>query len=202
MKEHLGGCLSCQAIVESLRNTESARTELGDWASESTSLIAALVSLQPDDVRFGQIWLTRDSYQFGTVSYADLDRLFVLVLEDPVEEHDWTWLTYSALDGHRFGYVHRSSPGTEQSTLEVPLATFYRYQTTVMRNQLDSVIGELTGEGREVLQAVERGDFDAARFGAALESAHDLRLSHTGFLAEAIDRSELFTRSSSPKAKK
>jgi hypothetical protein len=123
------------------------------------------------------------------VSYSNIDRVFVLVLDDPVEEHNFQWVDVApVLTDTDSATSTDLLLSAEQSTLGVPVAAYFRYQVTLMRNQLAACIGELTHAGQKVLQAVKAGNFDEARFGAQLESADDIRLTHTESMREIIER--------------
>lgn len=190
MEEHLASCLSCQAIVETLRRDPSEGALTDGWTS-GLGLASAPKwdPSEPKEIRFGQIWLTRDSFKFDEVSYANLDRVIVLVLNDPVEEHNWPWVHVAPLLTDTDSATSTDLlMAAEQTRLNVPLSAYLRYEGVLMTNQLDACIGELTDPGREMLQAVQAGDFDAARFGAALESAFDARLEQTESLRAAMDQ--------------
>jgi hypothetical protein len=190
MEEHLDSCPSCRSIVESLRANAAEEAFSSDWISTvdlSSSPQWALSD--PDQVRAGQIWLTRESFQINKVSYSNVDRVFVLVLDDPVEEYNWQWVNVApVLTDTDSATSTDLLLSADQTTLDVPVAAYLRYQTILMRNQLDACIGDLTEAGQEVLQTVKAGSFDEARFGAQLESPNDIRLARTDFLQTAVDQ--------------
>lgn len=189
MAEHLSSCPTCRTIVESLRTDATSSGAFDpDWLSKvDLSSAPRWATSEPEEVRGGQIWLTRDSFKFDAVSYSDIDRVFVLVLDDPVKEYDWHWVDVAPLLTDTDSTTATDLLLSEdQTSLGVPLGAYMRYQTTLMTNQLDACVGELTRAGEHVLESLKTGCFDEARFGAQLESAGDLRLAQTEFLQEAL----------------
>jgi hypothetical protein len=190
MEEHLSGCPTCRAIVDSLKSVASEGEFSNDWPSTlDLSSSPKWATSEPDEVRTGQIWLTRESFEFDTVSYSNIDRVFVLVLDEPVTEYDWQWVDVAPLLTDTDSATSTDLLlSTEQTSLGVPFAAYLRYQTLLMTNQLDACLGELTEAGSEVLAQVKAGSFDTARFGAQLESEADIRLTRTDFLRQTLEQ--------------
>src|SRR5687768_17403223 len=89
--EHLRECASCQAAVAAIEQSPAK-----GWTPKWRELNLEQVPRWSEEKRmfgsFGDIWLTASSYVDGPVAYQDLDRLLVLVVSEPEQEHGWSWI--------------------------------------------------------------------------------------------------------------
>lgn len=191
LESHLAECSSCRTLIESLREAPSFKIDPTDWKIDEEALASAphWAARVATEVNYGQIWLTRSDFDHTSVSYSDVERVFVVVLDKPSEEYGWSWVPVAPLltDTDNVTTTDLILRSTD-STLNVPFGAYFRYQTLLAIQQLETCLGELTAEGRKVFDDVMAGKFDDARFGTSLEAADDLRLVRTEFLRDVIDQ--------------
>jgi ribonuclease HIII len=187
LREHLSSCASCRAVVAAIQGSAAEEWRPGwrdlhleeapRWSEEKRSFAS-----------FGDIWLTASSYANDPLRYEGLDRLLVVVVSEPEHDQGWSWvdvvpLTTSTGSPTELDFVLYD----HETSLAVTVEVKGRYPTKLDFSQLDSWIGALTDEGRAVVQAAQRGEADAARFGTPFEGPDDERLWADKPLAGTID---------------
>lgn len=176
LAEHLASCRSCEELVSALRSAEGEK--LGSWQADMD--FSKAVRWRPESAltwSFGDLALSAPSFMDDAISYADLNRLLFVVLDDGVEQDGRVW--------------HRAAPvetdveiagetdlilAANETMLGVPLRMILGFQTTLDAGQLNERVSTLTAAGRDLLQATIQGETGDERFGVALRGPDDMRV--------------------------
>jgi hypothetical protein len=201
LAEHLAGCRSCQVLVASLQ-AEIPTTVPADWSEAFTGRTDAVwhedrpANPAPAEFWFSAADFDLDQVVVGAVgsgktssfAYHALDRVLVLVLSHPDEDHVG-WLdvvpVLSDVEGATDTDFLFSS---EENTLGAPWRALFAHQLKVARRQLDTRVGSLSELGASTLFAALAGDADEARWGVPLQHFDDPRARLDDQLEEALKR--------------
>jgi hypothetical protein len=175
LDDHLRDCISCRSLLDSLRELEKPST---DWASHfSGRLDAVWHEERVMTPSLGEFWWSARSFDFDDASYANVDRIVVLVISAPEQDHQWDWLDVVPVDTEVENATATDFELTpDDSTLETPLRVLFGAQCKSARGQLDSRIGSLTELGLATLDSVLSGKSDPARWGPDLAGPDDPRV--------------------------
>jgi hypothetical protein len=176
LAEHLASCRSCEELVSALRSAEGEK--VGSWQADMD--FSRAVRWRPESAAtwsFGDLALSAPSFVDDAISYADLNRLLFVVLDDGVEQDGRVW--------------HRAAPvetdveiagetdlilAADETMLGVPLRMILGFQSTLDAGQLNERVSTLTAAGRDLLQATIQGETGDERFGVALRGPDDTRV--------------------------
>src|SRR5207248_457417 len=90
LAEHLASCRSCDELVATLRDGEGEK--LGSWRDRLD--LSDVVTWQPEPAStwsFGDLALSAARFDDGVISYANLNRLLFVVLDDGQEADGLVW---------------------------------------------------------------------------------------------------------------
>lgn len=172
--DHLRTCVSCRALVERLR-----RSALSNEPSLARPPAAPVAWRDDPDcpLQAGDIWLSASTFESASISYSELDRLPLLMLDDGVEEEGGRWFDVVPLDSdtENAAELHLLL-FPEDSSLGVPLRARFDLQGPVEAGQLQGAVGSLSPAGEELIAAAVRNVAPEARWGPPLAGPDDLRL--------------------------
>lgn len=201
LAEHLASCRSCQTLIASLR-VDPRPTFDPQWAAGFKRRTDAIWHEdRPACPAPAEFWFSSADFEIGQVivgadkprhassfRYHDVDRILVLVLTHPEDDH-LGWLdvvpVLSDIESATDTDVVFSS---EENTLGAPWRALFAYQLRVARDQLDTRVGALSGAGIRTLSAALAGEADDARWGVPLQHADDPRGRLDDELDEGIRR--------------
>jgi hypothetical protein len=184
MTAHLEICPSCREVVASLQRAPSPSS---DWLQKlGPTEPVVWEEKRPAEARPGQIWLSLSSFHLGNWGYADLNRLFLAVLDVGPEEAGSGWFQVAPL---WIDTENADSTDLLLRPVDTTLGGHWRLtlglQALVNRAQLDACVGELTDSGRKLLSALE-GQMPIERMGTEIESENDPRLRANAWLESAV----------------
>jgi hypothetical protein len=204
LKTHLDECLACHALVASLR--EQPVTSIKDhWAkSYIGNLEAVWHEDRPAMPALAEFWFSASDFALSSVntlaaqtgstfSYEGVDRLLLLVVSHPDNDHNTQWLDVVPV----LSDVERATETdvlfeADENSLGTPWRALFAHQCKVARGQLDTRVGSLREAGQMVLTAAFNGSLDERRWGAPLQHPADPR----AFLGQELD--EAFLRLRTP----
>jgi hypothetical protein len=203
LKRHLDECLTCQALVASLRSQPVASIDHG-WANFFTgNLDAVWHEDRPATPAPAEFWFSAADYRlpstFNTLdsvlergfAYQGADRQLVLVVSHPAEDHSMQWLDVVPV----MSDIERATATdvlfeANENSLGAPWRALFAHQCKVAREQLDTRVGSLWEAGQMVLTAAVSGGLDESRWGAPLQHPYDPR----AFLGNEFDEAMLRLR--------
>jgi hypothetical protein len=201
LAEHLAGCRSCQVLVASLQ-AETPTTVPTDWTEAFSGRTDAVWHAdRPANPAPAEFWFSAPDFEldeliagevkYGKTSsfaYHDVDRVLVLVLSHPDEDH-LGWLdVVPVLSDIEAATETDFLFSAEENTLGAPWRALFAYQAKVARRQLDTRVGSLTGLGASTLFTALAGGGDDTRWGVPLQHPHDPRARLDDQLEEALKR--------------
>ena len=205
LKDHLDECLTCQALVASLRSQPVASIDHG-WAKQFVGKLDAVWHEdRPATPAIAEFWFSAADFALASAvtpfssqpgsafTYEGVDRLLVLVVSHPTESDNLLWLDVVPV----LSDVERATETdvlftADENSLGAPWRALFANQCKVAREQLDTRVGSLWEAGRMVLTAAFDGELDERRWGAPLQHPYDPR----AFLGEELD--EAFLRLRTP----
>jgi len=199
LAEHLAGCRSCQALVASLQ-AHAPATVPSDWTDEFVGRTDAVWHEdRPAKPAPAEFWFSAADFELDELfvapakhskrfSYRDVDRVLVLVLSHPDEDHiGWVDIVPVLSDVESATETDLLF-SADENTLGAPWRALFAHQLKVARRQLDTRVGSLSELATRVLTAALAGDFDDRRWGVALEHPDDPRARLDEHLDEALRR--------------
>jgi hypothetical protein len=203
LKHHLDECLTCQAFVASLRSQPITSIDHA-WAKPFIGQVDAVWHEdRPATPAPAEFWLSAADYSlpstFNTFNseleqgfaYQGTDRLLVLVVSHPTEDHSMQWLDVVPV----MSDVERATETdvlfeADENSLGAPWRALFAHQCKVAREQLDTRVGSLWEAGQMVLTAAFNGSLDDRRWGTPLQPPYDPR----AFLGNEFDEAMLRLR--------
>ena len=188
LKDHLYECLACQALVASLRSQPVAPIDHA-WASPFVGKLEAVWHEdRPATPARAEFWFSASDFALPTAvntmgqqtgpgfAYQGVDRLLVLVVSHPTEDHNMQWLDVVPVltDVERATETDVLFEANENS-LGAPWRALFSHQCKVARDQLDTRVGSLWEVGQMVLTAAFDRGLDERRWGAPLQHPYDPR---------------------------
>jgi hypothetical protein len=198
---HLAVCPSCRVLVGSLEGSPAPSVS-SDWAApfaehlehvwrEDRPKTPALAEFwfSASDVSFHDTALASTGSTAGSFAYNDVDRVLLLVVSHPEQDHGLEWLNVVPV----LSDIERATETdllftAEENSLGAPWRALFSYQCKVARQQLDTRAGSLWEFGQAALFSALAGEFDDARWGVPLQHPDDPRARLEPELDEALLR--------------
>jgi hypothetical protein len=199
--EHLAGCLSCQAVVASLR-AETPSTVPSDWAEAFTGRTDAVWQEdRPANPAPAEFWFSAASFELADViaadkkqgeasrfAYHNANRVLVVVLTHPDDDHIGWIDVVPVLTDIEAATETDFLLTAEENSLGSPWRALFAHQVKVARQQLDTRVGSLSELGASSLWAALSGEVDNTRWGVALQHPDDPRARLDDEVEEALRR--------------
>ena len=203
LKHHLDECLTCQAMVASLRLQPVASLDQA-WAKPFVGQMNAVWHEdRPMTPAPAEFWFSAADYSMPSTytafntsadqgfAYQGADRLLVLVVSHPDEDHSMQWLDVVPV----MSDIERATETdvlfeAGENSLGAPWRALFAHQCKVAREQLDTRVGSLSEAGQMVLASAFNGTLDERRWGTPLQHPYDPR----AFLGNDFDEAMLRLR--------
>lgn len=190
LTEHLATCRSCQELVASLKASGVQTTIPHKWTDgilgNTDAVWINTAEPTPGPPSPAEFWFSASHFDLSDhyagrsakpprFGYRDVDRMLVLVVSDPADDHlGWTDVVPVLSDIEAATETDLLFTAQE-NTLGSPWRALFANQSKVARGQLDTRVGTLTDLGRQVLTAALEGSADESRWGVPLQGPFDAR---------------------------
>lgn len=209
---HLADCPSCRALVASLIEGSGLASpqEGSETASDNTDWFTAFFGAmdavwqedRPERPAPAQFWFSASDFELddvvfgapgsgksGSLTYHGVDRMLLLVVSHPDDDHAHGWLDVVPV----LSDVEQASEtdllfSAEENSLGAPWRALFAYQCKVARQQLDTRVGVLSTVGAQTLRAALAGEADDSRWGVPLQHPDDPRGRFDDEFEEALRR--------------
>lgn len=201
LEVHLDECLTCQALVASLRS-QPVNSIASTWAQAYLGKTAAVwTEERPATPAPAEFWFSSSNFTLSlsanavdagtwpSFAYEGVDRLLLLVVGDPHADHEVQWLDVVPV----LSDVERATEtdvlfAADENSLGAPWRALFAHQCKVAREQLDTRVGSLWEAGQMVLAAAFSGELDERRWGPPLQHPSDPRAFLDSELEEGLMR--------------
>jgi hypothetical protein len=186
-EEHLGGCPSCQAVIESLKRNRTDQIRFGNWMSGlDIHSYHPWTETKPSEPTVGQIWFSSPTFSSHGYSYKNVDRIPWLILEQTDSRlGNLSWFNVAPV----WTDIENASQTdlvleTEDTSLGGSFRVLFHLQTVVAHEQLHSCVGRLSVPGVDLVTEVLAAHFPPDRFGVPFDDETDPRIVSADWIEE------------------